>query len=203
MLHREPGSYQYRRRRSAVSIVSRNSRHLLPRVGLTNAIGVSFSILALILCTVSASPDTHTLVTSPFKGLRCNAADDFGSEDVTVASSRPPLASLKVRHNRLRFSTLLAWTGSLCVGTPSSVPSGCVQRGKAPGLACSTSSTSGPVRFDAKRTLKERLTVVSAGVSGVIGVVPLMGRLMGGGGIEVSMFGRDMPKAAGVIFSQP
>lgn len=165
--------------------------------------GVSFRIFALILCTVSASPDTQTLVTSPFKGLRCNAADDLGSEDVTVASSRPPLASLRVRHNRLKFSTLLAWTGSLCVGIPSAVPSGSVQRGKAPGLACKTSHTSGPVRFEAKGTLKERLTLVSAGVSGVIGVVPFNERLMGGGGIEASMFGREMPKAAGVIFSQP
>lgn len=89
------------------------------------------------------------------------------------------------------------------MGIPSSVPSGCIQRGTAPGLACSTSSTSGPVRLEAKGTLKERLTLVSAGVSGVIGVVPFNDRLMGGGGMEVSMFGRDMPKAAGVIFSQP
>ena len=184
-------------------MVSRKSRCLLTRVHHTKAIGVSFRILALILCTVSASPDTHTFVTSPFNGLRCRAAVDFGSEDVTVASSRPPLASLKVRHKRLKFSTLLAWTGSLCVGIPSSVPSGCVQRGKAPGLACSTSSTSGPVRLDAKGTLNERLTLVSAGGSGGIGVAPFKDRLMGGGGIEGSMFGRDMPKAAGVIFSQP
>ena len=202
MLHRAPSLCQCQQSRTSVPIVSCKSHGLSPQC-LTNAIGVSFRIFALILCTVSASPDTQTFVTSPFRGLRCNAGIGFGAEDVTVASSLAPLASLNVRHNRRRVSTLLAWTGSLCVGISSSVPSGCVHRWKAPGLACSTSSTSGPVRFDEKGTLKERLTLASAGVSGVIGVVPFDGRLMGGGGMEASMFGRDMPKAAGVIFSQP
>ncbi len=81
------------------------------------------------------------------------------------------------------------------------MPSGCVHRSKAPGLEWSTSSASGPGRFDAKGTLNERLTIVSAGVKGEMGVAA-RGRLAGDE-IDKSMFGLDMPKAAGVIFSQP
>ena len=60
----------------------------------TNAIGLSFRILVLILWTMSGSPDTQTLVTRPFRGLRCSAGIGLGSDEVTVASNLPPLLSL-------------------------------------------------------------------------------------------------------------
>jgi len=167
---------------------------------ITNAIGVSFNILALILCTVSASPDTQTLVTRPLSGLRCNAGIGFGSDEVTVASTRPPLPSLSTLHSLLSCSTLLACIGSWCVGASSSVPSGKVHLRAASGLAWRISSTSGPIRFEANGTLKDRLTMVSAGVSGDIGD-EATGRLMACG-IDRSMFGLDI-RPAGVIFSKP
>lgn len=137
----------------------------------TNEIGVSFKILALILRTVSPSPVIQTLVTRPC-GLLCNEGTALGSDDVTVASILPPLLSLICLHNRRRASTLLAWTGSLWIGVPSGVPSGKVQRWIAPGLACRISSGSGPARFDEKGTLKERLTMGSMPVGGVMGGAP-------------------------------
>src|SRR6478752_2840633 len=72
----------------------------------TNIIGVSFKILARIFRTVSPSPVTQTLVTKPF-GRRCSEGTALGSEDVRVASIRPPLLSVICRHNLRRPSTLL------------------------------------------------------------------------------------------------
>ena len=86
---------------------------------------------------------------------------------------------------------------------PSSVPSGCIHRWKASGLACRTSSASGPVRLEEKGILKERLTMLSAAVRGVIWA-GTNERLIGGGmGLWLSILGLPIPKAAGVIFSQP
>lgn len=47
--------------------------------------GVSFRILALILETMSESPDMHTLVTRAVNGPRCIPGTGFGREEVTVA----------------------------------------------------------------------------------------------------------------------
>lgn len=164
----------------------------------TNEIGVSFKILALILYTVSLSPVMQTLVTRPH-GLRCSVETVLGSEEVTVASRRPPLLSLICRHSLRNASTLLAWTGNWCIGVPSGVPSGNVQRCNAPGLACITSSTSGPARLEEKGTLKERFTVGSTPVGGVMGGAPCGRR---SDWADMSVCGLDIPKA-GVIRSQP
>lgn len=130
---------------------------------LTRRIGVSLRIFIRILCTSSPSPDMQTFVTKPW-GRMWRACVAFGSEEVTRASNRPPLSSLICLHSLLRFSTLLACTGSLCIGEPSGVLAGIVQRWKAPGLLWRISSTSGPARVDAKGTLNDRFAVESVGV---------------------------------------
>ena len=158
-------------------------------------------IFALILCTVSPSPDIQTLVTRPW-GLRCSDCTALGSDEVTVASILPPLVSPIWRHDFLSASTLLACTGSLWIGVPSSVPSGKVQRWKAPGLECKTSSGSGPARLEEKGTLNDRLTVESTPDGGVTGGAPWGRRRGGCCEFDISVCGLDMPKA-GVILSQP
>ena len=60
---------------------------------------------------------------------------------------------------------------------------------------------SGPFKLEEKGTLKDRLTMVSAGVRGDVGV-PFMGRLMGWAMGRSMGFGLDM-RPAGVIFSKP
>ena len=87
------------------------------------------------------------------------------------------------------------------MGVAGSVPSGCSQRSRAPGLACKMSSASGPARLEEKRTLKERLTVESNELAGETGL-PANGRLEGGEMGE-SRLARDMPNVVGVIFSHP
>lgn len=134
-------------------------------------IGVSFKIFARILRTVSPSPVTQTFVTRPL-GRLCSDGTALGSDDVSDASMRPALVSVICRHNPRRPSTLLVWTGSWCTGVPSGAPSGKVQRCRAAGLACSTSSTSGPANVEEKGTLKDRLTVGSMLVGGVMGGAP-------------------------------
>ena len=166
----------------------------------TRAIGVSFRIFALILCVVSASPETQTLVTRPFRGLLCNAGIGFGSDEVTEASTRPTLPSLNILQSFLNCSTLLACTGSLWIGVPSSVPSGKVHRRRESGLACRISWGSGPAKLDEKGTLKDRLTKVSEAVRGDMGE-PFMGRLTGWT-MGMSICCLDM-KPFGVIFSRP
>lgn len=158
-------------------------------------IGVSFKILARIFRTVSPSPVTQTLVTKPF-GRRCSEGTALGSEDVRVASIRPALLSVICRHNLRRPSTLLVCTGSWWTGVPSGVPSGKVQRCRALGLAWRTSSTSGPANVEEKGTLKDRLTVGSMLVGGVMGGAPCGRRKV------MSVCGLDIPKV-GVIRSQP
>lgn len=59
------------------------------------------------------------------------------------------------------------------------MPSGCVHRWKAPGLAYIMSSTSGPPRLEEKGTLKERLTLLP-GVEPGEAAAELDGCLMGG-----------------------
>ncbi len=51
----------------------------------TNVIGVSVKILALILCTMSESPDMQTFVTRAVRGPRCMPGTGFDLEEVTVA----------------------------------------------------------------------------------------------------------------------
>ena len=126
----------------------------------TNEIGVSFKILARILWPSSPSPEMQTLVTCPL-GRLCSDWAAFNSEEVTDASTLPALCSLICRQSFLRASILSEWTGSLCMGVPSAVPTGNVQRWNAAGLEWSTSSTSGPGKLDAKGTLKARLTIES------------------------------------------
>jgi len=137
----------------------------------TSMMGVSFKIFARIFRTVSPSPVTQTLVTKPF-GRRCSDGEALGSEVVNEASTRPPLLSVICRHNLCKPSTLLVCTGSWCTGVPSGVPSGNVQRCRAPGLAWSTSSTSGPAKAAENGMLKDKLTVGSILVGGVIGGAP-------------------------------
>jgi hypothetical protein len=181
---------------SALAFLTRQECQII-----TSAIGVSFKILARILCTISASPDIQTLVTRPFNGRRCNAGTGFGSEEVTVACIRPWLPSSKTRHNLLSCSTLPLCTGSLWIGVCSSVPSGNVHLSSAFGLACMISWPSGPARLDANGTLKDKLTIASTAVREDIDW-PFMGRLTGWA-IGMSIwFGLDM-RPAGVIFSRP
>lgn len=142
---------------TSLSHVSGVGFYSLPPM-LTSVIGVSFKILALILCTTSESPDMQTFVIRADKGPRCIPGTGFGLDEVTVAWIVPPLASLIALQSVRRLSTFLRWTGSSWFGVPSAVPSGCVHRAKAPGLAYIISSPSGPARFEANGTLKERLT---------------------------------------------
>lgn len=128
-------------------------------------------IFCLILCTNSPSPETQTFVTKPGV-LLCNDGTALGSDEVTVASIRPPLLSPMLLHSLLNAFTLSACTGSRWIGVPSGVPSGKVHRWKAPGLEWRTCSTSGPGRVAEKGTLKDRLTIASVGVEGVTGEAP-------------------------------
>jgi hypothetical protein len=85
---------------------------------------------------------------------------------------------------------------------PSAVASGWVHRAFAPGLAYMMSSTSGPARFEAKGTLKDRLTWVPGGMTGG-GALAVEGRLIGAV-TGISWFDLEKGKPAeGVIFSQP
>lgn len=78
----------------------------------TSVMGVSFNILALILCTISASPDIQTFVTRAVSGPLCIPGTGLGLDDVTVACTAPPLASLILLHSVLKLSTFFLWTGS-------------------------------------------------------------------------------------------
>jgi hypothetical protein len=168
----------------------------------TSEMGVEFSTLARIWFTISSSPDRHTLVTRARSGPRCRPGSGFDSADVTVAWTRPSVCSLTSRHRFRRLSTFCAWTGSLCVGVASAVPSGWVQRAFAPGLAHMMSSGSGPARFDEKGTLKDRLTCVPGGITGGA-LVAVEGRLIGAvTGMSWLVLENGKP-AEGAIFSQP
>ena len=154
---------------------------------------------------MSRSPDKQTFVIRPFNGRRCRDGSVLGSDDVTAASRcRDSLLSHISRHSFRRASTFWTWTGNLCVGVSSGVPSGCNQRSKAAGLACRISSPSGPARLEENGTLKERWTVESKGLVGDMAADP-SGRFMEGG-TGISIFGgpgRDIPKPIGAIFSHP
>jgi hypothetical protein len=164
--------------------------------------GVELSTLHRIEFTISSSPERHTLVTSARRGPRCRPGSGFDSADVTVACTRPSVCSLTSRHRLRRLSTFWAWTGSLCVGVASAVPSAWVQRAFAPGLAHMMSSGSGPGRFDEKGTLKDRLTCVPGGITGGA-LVAVDGRLIGAV-TGSSWLDRENGKPAeGAIFSQP
>jgi len=166
-------------------------------VGLTSNIGVSLRIFCRIFGTRSLSPETQTFVTKPC-GRRWSACVALGSEEVTTASTRPPLWSLICLQSFLRFSTLVEWTGSLWMGVvASSIPTGNVHFWKAPGLLWRTSSTSGPIKVEEKGTLKERFAVEST-LAG--------GRLVGGSWgrrLAISWWGLVMPKVDGLMLSQP
>ena len=101
----------------------------------------------------------------------------LGSEDVTTASTLPPLVSLTDLHSLRNDSMLLRCTGSLYVGLAGSVLSGKVHRCRASGVAWRISSLSGPGKLEEKGTLKERWTTASDGVIGETGVGP-RGRFM-------------------------
>lgn len=82
------------------------------------------------------------------------------------------------------------------MGVPSSVSAGKLHRCRAPGVECRTSSISGPGRFEAKGTLKHRLTVESVEVGEAMVGGPLM-RLNGSWvGLE------DVPKEPGILSPQ-
>jgi len=96
-------------------------------------------------------------VTRVLCGPGCRPGIGLGSDDVTVACSLPSLCSVICLHIDLKASTFCVWIGSLKVGAPSGVPSECVHLVNAPGVACITSSGSGPARCEEKGTLKDRL----------------------------------------------
>ena len=176
----------------------RSAQHQQP----TREMGVELRMRQRIELTISSSPDRHTLVTSARSGPRCRPGSGLDSADVTLAETRPSVCSLTSLHRFRRLSTFWAWTGSLCVGVWSAVPSGWVQRAFAPGLAHMMSSGSGPARLEEKGTLKETLTWEPGAMTGGADVA-VEGRLIGAE-TGISWLDREKEKAVdGAIFSQP